>query len=264
MVIARMDGRLPMDCFADNSRQVIGSFNEDFLTPQELIDARIDYLRATARDYNEYIPRWYSQPNYIEIWIEKDAMVGTFQSILEGYEVRIVPMKGFASLTFLYDTLQRLIRHQSEGKSIHVLYYGDFDPSGDYMDKDLQNRMKEMGFNITNNHGSFERIAVTPKQIKQYDLPYDPDEITSIKMGDDTRTKGFLKKYGKLYAVELDALPALIPDVFRQNLVIDKVERYFDNDIYQRLLIKFPSSDIEKLVRGNVKRLTAKLAENAD
>lgn len=263
MVFARMDGTLAMDCFADNSRQVIGSFNEDFFTPQELIDARIDYMKDTAKDYIEYIPRWHTQPHYVEIWIEKDAMVGTFQSILEGYEVRIVPMKGFASLTFLYNTLRRLTRHQLEGKSIHVLYYGDFDPSGDYMDTDLQNRTKEMGFNIVKNHGSFERIAVTPKQIKQYDLPYDPDEVTSIKMGDDTRTKGFLEKYGKLYAVELDALPALIPDVFRKHLVIDKVQRYFNKDIYEKLLDKYPSSDIDKLVRDSVKRLAFTLDAHA-
>ena len=264
MVLARMDGRLMMDCFADNSRQVIGSFNEIYWTPQELINARTDYLKDTVEDYTEYIPRWHNQPSYVEIWIEKDAMVGTFLSILEGYEVRLVPMKGFASLTFLYDSIRRLKRFQSGGKSVHVLYYGDFDPSGDYIDTDLQNRMREMGFNIRVNHGSFERVAVTPKQIKRYDLPYDPDDVTSIKMGDDTRTKGFLKKYGRLYAVELDALPALIPHIFRQELVIDKVERYFDNDIYQKLFVKYSSSDIDNLVRDSVKGLIFALDENAD
>ena len=31
-------------------------------------------------------------------------------------------------------------------------------------------------------------------------------------MNRDSRTTGFVEKYGRLYAVELDALPALIPD----------------------------------------------------
>ena len=39
-----------------------------------------------------------------------------------------------------------------------------------------------------------------------------------------------------MYTVELDSLPALIPDIFRQDMVIDKVEQYFDEDIHQELL----------------------------
>lgn len=85
--------RLPIDCFADNSREVVGDFNETYWTPEQLINLRIKRLNDTESDYTNYIPRWHNQPDYVEIWIEKDAMVGTFQSILEGLEVRIVPNK---------------------------------------------------------------------------------------------------------------------------------------------------------------------------
>ena len=70
-----------MDCFVDNSRQVIEDFNETYWTPQELIDARIDLLRRTEFDYTDHIPRWHNQPHYVEVWIEKDAMAAVFQSI---------------------------------------------------------------------------------------------------------------------------------------------------------------------------------------
>ena len=36
---------LPIDCFADNSREVIGDINEVYLTPQALIDSRINRLQ---------------------------------------------------------------------------------------------------------------------------------------------------------------------------------------------------------------------------
>jgi hypothetical protein len=259
-VRARWNGTLPMDCFADNTRQVVGSFNEDYWTPQELIDFRLEKLKDTKNDYTNFIYKWHNQPHYVEIWTEKDAMVGTFQSILQGYEVRIVPNKGFNSMSFLYDTVTRLKRFQSQGKSIHILYYGDFDPSGDSMDIDLINRMRRMGLDIDNKYNgvTFERIAVTLQQIKQYDLPYDPDKATAKKMEGDRRTEGFLEKYGKLYAVEIDALPALIPDIFRQELVIDKVKQYYDNDIYQELLDKYSQSDVEKLLRDSIKNLVDK------
>ncbi len=246
---------LSLDCFADNSREVVGDFNEVYWTPQELIDARINQLQDTGKDYTDYIPRWHNQSNYVEVWLEKDAMVGTFQSILRGLEVRIVPMKGFASMSFLYETVKRLRHYRYLGKSIHILYYGDFDPSGDYMDTDLLNRMARMQFNVTDLDGTFERIAVTPEQIEEHDLPYDPDEETSDKMDGDPRTNGFLEKYGKLYAVELDALPALIPDVFRDQLVIDKVEDYYDEDIYDELKDKYDSEDVLKMLKTSVKKL---------
>jgi hypothetical protein len=253
MVDARMDGRLPIACFADNTRQVVGYFNEDYSTPQELIDERLDGVRNTANDYTDYIPKWHNQPNYVEVWTEKDTMVGTFESILKGYDIRIVPMRGFSSLSFLYKTLQNLAYLQSQDRSVHILYYGDFDPSGDYMFTDLQNRMEEMGFDIEENGGSFERIAVTPEQVKKYRLPYDPDKITAAKMSKDSRTNGFVEKYGKLYAVEIDALPALIPDIFKQQLVIDNVEKYYDKKIYEELLDEYSSEDVEKLVKDAIK-----------
>jgi hypothetical protein len=256
-VRARWEGTLAMDCFADNTRQVVGSFNEDYYTPNEVIDFRINNLLNTEQDYADFIPRWHNQPHYVEIWTEKDAMVGTFQSILEGYQVRIVPNRGFSSMIFLHETIQRLKRFQSKGKYIHILYYGDFDPSGHSMDTDLKNRMKKMGLDVDNkdNGVTFERIAVTLKQIEQYDLPYDPDKATAEKMKGDRRTNGFLKKFGKLYAVEIDALPAKMPDIFRQELVIDKIEQYYDEDIYQELLDKYSQSDIKKSLTDGIKIL---------
>lgn len=261
MVTARWDGRLPMDCFADNEHEVIGDFDETYWTPQEVINARLRNVIETERDYTDFIPRWHNQENYVEVWIEKAAMTGTFQSILRGLDVRIVPNKGFSGMTFLYENVIRLSRLQSKRKSVHILYYGDFDPSGDYMDTDLDKRMRRMGLHITVNDGSFERVAVTPEQVEEHDLPYQPDKETSDKMEGDPRTNGFLEKYGKLYAVELDALPALIPDVFKQELVIDKVEEYFDNDVYQELLDKYTTWDIHKLVKNNVVLLNEKLKD---
>lgn len=250
---------LPMDCFADKSRRVIGDFDETYLTPQELIDARIKRLKDTEFDYTDLIPRWYDQPNYVEVWIEKDAMASTFQALLEDMDVRIVSNKGFASMTFLVETAQRLAHYMEMGKQVHILYYGDFDPSGDYMVTDLNNRLQRMGMDLKLNFSDFERVAVTQKQIKDYDLPYKPDEETEKKMMRDKQTNRFLEKYGELYAVELDALPALVPDVFKQQLVIDKVNQYFDNRLYQDLLEKHKPQDIRTLLKIQIKEFTASL-----
>jgi hypothetical protein len=53
---------------------------------------------------------------------------------------------------------------------------------------------------------------VTEDQIEQFNLPSMPKSKETIhKVNQDTRKNGFIKKYGKLYIVELDALLATVP-----------------------------------------------------
>jgi hypothetical protein len=253
-VRARMEDELEIDCFIDNSRQIIDDYNKFHWTPEDLIDARVENLKNTEFDYTKFFHRWHNQPHYVEVWIEKDAMAGVFQTILQGKDVTIVPMKGNASLTFLNECVERLAHFENLGKKVHILYYGDFDPSGDYMDTDLENRLRGLGLEIPFD-ADFERIAVTQEQIDDYNLPSDPDKATREKMDRDTKSPQFIEKYGKLYAVELDSLPALIPDVFRQELVIDQVEQYFDERIYQELIDEYTPEDMNKLLKDKIRRL---------
>jgi hypothetical protein len=75
----------------------------------------------------------------------------------------------------------RLLEIERSGKEMHVLYFGDFDPSGDDMDDHLDRALRFFG--------------LVPKSKETID-----------KVNHDTRKDGFIKKYGKLYIVELDAL----------------------------------------------------------
>jgi hypothetical protein len=79
----------------------------------------------------------------------------------------------------------------------------------------------------------FERIAVTEEQITRYELPELPeDQNTLDKLDRDSRTEKFKEKYGKLMAVEVDALDALYPDVL-ESLVQDSVDEYYEPEIYK-------------------------------
>jgi hypothetical protein len=255
-VKARQDGRLPIDCFADNSRNGVGNFNEIFVDPIDYIGRTLSVIKNIPEAYQNFIPRWHKQLEYVEVWSEKDAMSDIFQSILKGKDVRIIPHKGFTSLTFLYECVKRLKQQKNKGKNIHVLYYGDFDPSGDYMVNDLLKRMKRLG--LTPYEIDFQTIAVTQQQIKKYNLPFNPDKMTIEKMNRDSRTTGFVAKYGHLFSVEIDALPALIPDIFKDK-VIQSVEQYFDRDIYAEVLSNISPNDINRLLKERIIRLTTKL-----
>lgn len=112
------------------------------------------------------IPKWYKQPKYIEVWVEKNAIVGVMSAILSetSHRVRIVPNGGWSSETYRHDNISRLLHHRlNEGKDTTVLYYGDYDPTGARMVKNLQDDLMEKGI-------GFERVAINEDQITEYNL----------------------------------------------------------------------------------------------
>lgn len=267
MVKARIDGRLPIKCFSDSTRNIIRNFNQYYESLEDRIAEHVDRLGTLSEQWKEDFPRWYDQPEYVEVWVEKAALTGTFNSILSGKDVVIVPNKGYGSFDFIYDNLKRLSywKHK-EDKNLHVLYFGDHDPSGENMDKVLENYVNVLGdrpdIDMWFEDIDFQRIAVHREHIEEYNLPSNPDAKTIEKLKKDPRTKGFMKKYGyarveDIKVVELDALPAIRPDVFR-NMVIDSVDQYFDEDIYDSNvedMESYSEDDIKKLIRKNLKRV---------
>jgi hypothetical protein len=64
-----------------------------------------------------------------------------------------------------------------------------------------------------------------------------------------------MEKYGgKLYAVELDALLAVIPDQFR-TMVQQSVDQFFDERVYKKVLRAHRPEHIDRPVRQRVKFL---------
>jgi hypothetical protein len=251
LVQERKEGRIEFDAIADESgRQVMCHFNDSYTNPEEYVMQYIQYLKRVPLHYR--IPRWYKQPHYVEVWIEKQALASTFESFLKGRDVRIVINKGFASWTFLHQNALRLaqIVKEDPDREIHILYFGDFDPSGEDMDRHLNEALIQ--FDLGGIVG-FERIAVTEKQIQEFNLPPKPEDSETLeKLDRDSRTNGFIEKYGELFAVELDALLAIVPDEFRK-LVQESVDCYFDFDTYQDECNRYSPAQMRRLVAQQVK-----------
>ena len=117
----------------------------EFFTPEQLIEDHFDKIENISDEYVYIIPRWYKQPHYVEVWIEKKAMINNFVPILRDRDVTIVPTSGFDSTPALYASFNRMINQYHEAdKDVHILYYGDSDPSGEGMDEDLNNRLQKL------------------------------------------------------------------------------------------------------------------------
>ena len=190
MTTAREDGRCDFEYIADRSRPEYKA---------SVFNDAADYAEAVKRSYRK--DYWSTQSNHIEVWVEKDAIIGAIEPVTNELGVIIRVGRGFVSTTKVHDiaTHFRAIR-----KPITVLYLGDHDPSGQNIESDLYERVL--------NHGSgdfaFKRLAILPADIGKFNLP--PLRIKKS----DTRAAKFAAKYGK-DCVELDALP---PDELRRRL----------------------------------------------
>ena len=250
---ARIKGELPIDCFADNTRSIIQEFSDIHLEPKEYIKRYVDYLENISKNYPLQIPKWYNQPHYVEVWIEKDALSGTFRKILKDRQVRIVPNKGFSSLSFIHDNIERLKSCAKDGKEIHIRYFGDLDPSGENIEEVIQQKIKASKLNI-----DFIRIAVTEEQMRMFNLPENPNLETIKKLKRDPRRNAFIRKHGRLFQIELDALQAYAPEEFRQ-LILESVNEFFNHQIYDDILKKYSQDDLKKLLKKMILSLAKRL-----
>ena len=256
IVEARKDGRISWDAIADETRHSIADFADIYISPESYIRNLIygDLDKLPKRYVSEMLYKWYKQPNYVEVWLEKTALQSTFRNFLEDKHVRIVPNRGYTSWTYGYQNFERLQRRSRERyfevvngkpvmkyteKQIHILYFGDYDPSGGDMDRFLTTGIADYFIEYFRLEGvvHFEpRIAITMDQIDRFNLPPEPDDNETLeKLERDPRHDKFKEAHGgKLYAVELDALMAYVPDEF-ERIVKDAVDQYYDPKIWEQV-----------------------------
>ena len=95
LVEARMTGKISWDMISGQSRFLYDNGVEKYMTSEDYVQMGINFLQNAHRQYT--IPRWYGQSNYVEVWLEKKAAVGTIMGFLKNKEVKIVPLGGFDS-----------------------------------------------------------------------------------------------------------------------------------------------------------------------
>jgi len=219
LVRARERGHIDWRRIEDRSRQVLGTGDWGFSNIKEFMD----YLERRFKQSGDYYtkPLWENQDKTVLVALEKDALSRLFTEVTDPYRVKVFPTRGYGSFTY--------VKNMAEGiegdKETIVLYFGDFDPSGRDIERDLTDRLNDYGAeNIT-----VERIALTETQIKELNLPPRPeDSETLLKLERDPRTK----VYGMEYAVELDAIePTMLQDIIKK-----AVSQHIDRDLWDETL----------------------------
>jgi hypothetical protein len=173
-----------------------------------------DIVAAVAEQF--MYDRWKNQKTYVECWFEKDALMGVFERIAGELRVPFFSCRGYTSDSEVWSAARRL-RQQSimYDKEIVVLHFGDHDPSGLDMTRDIRERLQLFGAEYV----EVRRLALNMPQVEQYEPPPNPAKVT------DSRFDAYQKEYGD-ESWELDALdPKTLADLVR-----DEIESIIDRE----------------------------------
>jgi len=207
----RLTGLIDWNAIVDRTRNL--RVNPHWDSPEDII-------WSAAKSY--MIDRWENQKTYVEVWIEKDALIGIAAKACEKLDVPYFSCRGYTSQSEMWRAAQRFIKKSDKVCRI-IIHLGDHDPSGIDMTRDIQERLDVFGASVYVN-----RIALTMDQIKQYNPPPNPTKLS------DSRANSYISKYG-LECWELDALEPNVIEALIQKEINDFI---WDKKVFQKIADK--------------------------
>lgn len=207
---ARLAGLIDWQAIEDRTRNLRG--NSHWTTPGSMVNSAA---------YSYHLDHWAGQRNYVEVWVEKDALVGIVGQICGQLDVSFFSCRGYVSQSEMWGAARRLRHHNDQGQNIVLPHLGDHDPSGKDMSRDIVDRLNT----FETERVDFHRLALNMDQIEQYGPPPNPTKLT------DSRATGYIEQFG-YECWELDALePQVISDLIGKH-----VRKYRDDKLYNAVL----------------------------
>jgi hypothetical protein len=223
LTLMRKAGELPYNWIADNTR---------WQRKPRTFDSVEEALQDTAKLYRKNL--WRDANSYVEIWLEKDALTGVIYPVTSMFDVPLMVARGYASLSFLHSAAEYI---STLTVPAYIYHLGDYDPSGVNAGEKIEETLSELAPDA---EIIFERLAVTPDQIRDWNLPTRPTKKS------DTRSKNF----GAI-SVELDAID---PNRLRR-LVQKAIERHLPKRQYE--VLKAAEESERRIIRRLVKKVTS-------
>ena len=205
---ARRAGMIDWDAIVDRTRYLrkLSSWGK----PQNILESARD---SYHRDL------WANQDKRIEVWIEKDALVGVIEKVCQENDVPFFSCRGYVSDSEMWAGAMRAVRFEDDtdknSQQTLILHLGDHDPSGIDMTRDIQDRLRLFTYY---RDVVVKRIALTMEQIEELQPPPNPAKVT------DSRYESYVAEYGT-ESWELDALePQYIANLIEENILAERDE----------------------------------------
>lgn len=210
---ARDAGLIDWNAIEDRGR--VPFLPTSWTDPAEIINACANGFR---------LDRWEGQENVVEVMVEKDALSGILRPVCSRYHVRFTANKGYSSSTAMFDAGERVYNALSDpdgtANEYHFIYFGDHDPSGLDMTRDIQERIamySRLDPQNVEEHIHIHRLALNYDQVELWNPPPNPAKET------DSRFIVYRDQYGD-ESWELDAVePSILA-----NLVTDQIRNLID------------------------------------
>ena len=196
---ARDFGLISWRAIEDRGRSLMGwTFEED------------DHECVSGLEHGLNIDRWARMDDYVEVWVEKDALSNVVGRACRKFQVPYMATKGYLSASEAWRAGQRFQDRINDGKRCTLIHLGDHDPEGIDMTRDNQDRLRKYAedWDI-----DVKRIALNMDQIEQYSPPPNYAKASSA------RFDGYVSRFGEtcweLDALEPSVIEALITDTVR-------------------------------------------------
>lgn len=222
----RVAGMIDWNAIEDRTRSLRSGAHWD--DPAHIIGAA---ARSFAMD------KWEGQKRRVEVWIEKDALVGVIEEVCGDLDVAFFSCRGYVSQSEMWSAAMRLVQYGKAGQRPLIVHLGDHDPSGMDMSRDIFDRLEL----FMEAHGveaaEVRRIALNTDQVERYDPPPNPAKVT------DSRAPKYIERFGT-ESWELDALePTVLIDLIRTEVesVMDKTlwnQKYDEQERHREILTK--------------------------
>ena len=197
LLVARERDIIPSEWIVDETREL--EICSSWADPAAFVHT---VSRAYRRDF------WKHQPRRVQVWSEKGTVRGLLAPVLDALGVGFLPVHGFSGATPVHN-----VAEDYDGRTLIILYVGDYDPSGMYMSEcDLPNRFAK----YDGGHIILKRIALRPEHLSA--LPSFP----ASDKKKDTRYPWFVRNYGhrcwELDALDPNDLRALVDEAIRAEI----------------------------------------------
>jgi hypothetical protein len=224
---ARLNGLIDWNAIIDRTRYLRNNPHWD--SPRDIIEACASQFKIDLRE---------TQNDYVEVWIEKDALIGIVESVCSPLDVSCFSCRGYVSQSAMWRAARRLISKEISHDT-HILHLGDHDPSGIDMSRDIKERLHMFGSKV-----EVHRIALNMDQVKAQSPPPNPAKIT------DSRCDSYIKRFGTK-SWELDALEPS----FLDNLITGRINSFTDQEEFEL------QQDIQEEHRQTIMRIANNMEE---
>ncbi len=210
---ARLMGRVSWDAIEDRTRGL--KLIEHFSGPQDALNKLVGWYATDLWKNQRYRP---------EVWIEKDALTGIVSRVCDAHDVPYFSCRGYTSLSEMWRASERLKSWIEAGQRPFIIHFGDHDPSGMDMSRDIFDRLSKTFMASC----EFQRVALTMDQILEFNPPPNPAKVT------DSRYKTYVAEYGD-ESWELDALdPLKFRELIEFQLEGLRDEKQWKKDVKER------------------------------